>query len=54
VGKDSEMNKDHMIRVRVDTKTKETANAIFKKHGINMSIAIRMYLHQIVNKAQEK
>jgi len=49
-----EMNKDHMIRVRVDKKTKEAANLIFKKHGINMSIAIRMYLHQIVNKAQQK
>jgi addiction module RelB/DinJ family antitoxin len=48
------MNKDHMIRVRVDKKTKEAANLIFKKHGINMSIAIRMYLHHIVNKAQQK
>jgi len=48
------MKKDYMIRVRVDTKTKEAADAVFKKHGINMSIAIRMYLHQIVNKAQEK
>lgn len=48
------MNKDHMIRVRVDKKTKEVADAIFKKNGINMSIAIRMYLHQILNKAQQK
>jgi addiction module RelB/DinJ family antitoxin len=47
------MKKNHMIRVRVDTKTKEAADAIFKKHGINISIAIRMYLHQIVNKAQK-
>jgi len=43
-----------MIRVRVDTKTKEAANAVFKKNGINMSIAIRMYLHQILNKEKEK
>jgi addiction module RelB/DinJ family antitoxin len=48
------MNKNHMIRVRVDTKTKEVANAIFKKNGINMSIAIRMYLHHILNKVQNK
>ena len=48
------MKKDHIIRVRVDTKTKEAADAVFKKNGINMSIAIRMYLHQIINKAQEK
>jgi predicted DNA binding CopG/RHH family protein len=45
------MKKDYMIRVRVDKKTKEAANAIFEKHGINMSTAIRMYLHQILNKA---
>ena len=48
------MKKDHMIRVRVDTKTKEAADAVFKKHGIIMSIAIRMYLHQILNNAEKK
>jgi addiction module RelB/DinJ family antitoxin len=48
------MNKNHMIRVRVDTKTKEVVDAIFKKNGINTSIAIRMYLHQILNRAQKK
>jgi addiction module RelB/DinJ family antitoxin len=45
---------DCTIRARVDRETKEKAEAILEEMGLNMSVAIRMYLKQLVRKAQEK
>ena len=36
------------ITVRVEDKTKQQANAIFKEVGIDMSTAINVYLKQVI------
>jgi addiction module RelB/DinJ family antitoxin len=42
------------VRARIDKETKEKAEAVLKKMGLNLSTAIRMYLKHLVRKAQEK
>lgn len=41
-----------MLHTRVDAETKKAAQAVCKELGINMSEAIRMFLHQMVNKKE--
>lgn len=36
------------ITIRTDTETKEKANEIFKKLGLDMSTAINIYLKQVI------
>jgi DNA-damage-inducible protein J len=36
------------IHIRVDDSTKKSAKKIFKKMGLDMSTAIKLYLHQVV------
>ena len=41
-----------MLHTRVDEETKKAAQAVCKELGINMSEAIRMFLHQMVTKKE--
>lgn len=36
------------LSARVDTDTKEKANEIFQKLGMNLSTAVNVYLHSVV------
>ncbi|HEB72751.1 MAG TPA: type II toxin-antitoxin system RelB/DinJ family antitoxin [Nitrospirae bacterium] len=41
---------DSVVRSRIDPKTKNEANQIFKRLGLSMSDAIRLFLHQAVER----
>ncbi len=41
---------DSVVRSRIDPKTKDEANQIFKRLGLSMSDAIRLFLHQAVER----
>lgn len=43
-----EANKRSVINVRVDAKTKEEAEVILKDMGLNMSVAVNLFLRQVV------
>ncbi len=36
------------LNIRIDSETKEKAEKIFKEHGLNMSIAVNMFLKQTI------
>lgn len=42
----------HMISIRLDKETKEKAQEIFEKMGIDLSSAVKIFLHNVIlNKA---
>jgi len=42
------------VRSRIDSNIKSQAEAVLKKHGLNLSTAIRMYLTKIANEKEFK
>jgi addiction module RelB/DinJ family antitoxin len=46
--------KNSDVRSRVDKETKEKAEAVLKEMGLNISIAIRMYLNHLIREAEKK
>jgi DNA-damage-inducible protein J len=41
-------NKSELIHIRIEPETKEKAEVIFKKLGINTSYAVSMFLNQVI------
>lgn len=42
------MTTECSVRIRVDEETKTKANKLFHRMGLNMSEAVRLFLHQVV------